>query len=93
MKRFISVHRAPGLSREQFASNAEHVFKASQAKFQQSYVNLAEGFIVTIFEAESRDALEGQFEELGFPVDEVHELQFAQSRAEMEGMLKQMGKI
>ena len=93
MKRFISIHRAPGLSREEFARNAEHVFKASKGKFQQSYVNLAEGFIVTIFEADSRDELEEQFEELGFPFDEIHELQFAQSRTEMEGMLRQMGKI
>ena len=93
MKRFVSIHRAPGLSREEFAGNAVNVFKATDAKFQQSYVNLAAGFIVTVFEAETREALEEQFEELGFPVDEVHEIQFAQSRAEMEGMLKQMGKI
>ena len=37
--------------------------------------------------------LEEAFEELGFPVDEIHEVQFAQSRDELEGMLKGMGKL
>ncbi len=93
MAQFITIHRAPGLSQEEVAGNAEHVFKAAGATFRQIYVNLAAGFLVTIFEAESQDDLEECFEELGFPFDEIHELQFAQSRDEMEGMLKGMGKI
>jgi hypothetical protein len=93
MAQFISIHRSPGLSREEVAGNAENVFKATTATFQHIYVNLAAGFLVTVFEAESQDELEECFEELGFPFDEIHELQFAQSRDEMEGMLKSMGKI
>ena len=93
MAQFITIHRAPGLSREEVAGNAEHVHKATGATFRQIYVNLAAGFLVTIFEAESQDDLEECFETLGFPFDEIHELHFAQSRDEMEGMLKGMGKI
>jgi len=91
MPQFITIHRAPGLSKEEFAGNAPNVLKATKGVFQQSYVNLAAGFIVTIYDAESQDALEENFEELGFPYDEIHELHFAQSRAELEGMVKSMG--
>ena len=49
--------------------------------------------VVTIYESESRDTLIEQFERLGLPYDEIHEIQFSQSFGEMEGMLKQMGKI
>ena len=91
MPQFVTIHRAPGLTEEEFAGNAPNVFKAKKGVFQQSYVNLTAGFIVTICDAESQDALEENFEELGFPFDEIHEIQFAQSRAELEGMLKAMG--
>ena len=92
MPQFITIHRAPGLKREEMAANAPEVFKASIAKFRQIYVNLAEGFIVSIFEGESKETVEEQLEVLGFPIDEMHEIQFAQSRAEMEQMLQQFAK-
>ena len=61
MAQFVTIHRAPGLSREEFAGNAEYVYNASGATFQQMYVNLAAGFLVTIFEAESQNDLEEMF--------------------------------
>jgi hypothetical protein len=93
MPKYITVHRAPGLKREEVAANAPEVYGAQKAVFQHLYVNLADGFIVSIFEAPDRATLEEQFEIIGFPFDEIHELQFSQSRAEMEGMLKKMGKL
>ena len=68
MAQYITIHRAPGLSREEVAGNAEHVFKAAGATFRQIYVNLAAGFLVTIFEAESQDDLEGMLRGARFPV-------------------------
>ena len=87
MPKFVSVHRAPGLTREAFAGNARAVFTGKKATYLQSYVHLGDGFLVTVFEAASQGDLEEQFEILGFPHDEIHEIQFALSRAEMEGML------
>ncbi|WP_269744716.1 nickel-binding protein [Plesiocystis pacifica] len=89
----MTVHRAPGLLREQWVENASGVYAGEHARFVQAYVNLGSGFILTIYEAETAEALEEQFEELGLPFEEMHEVQFSQSFAEMEGMLKQMGKI
>ncbi len=92
MPQFITIHRAPGLKQEEVAQNARAVLDAKIALFRQIYVNLADGFLVSIFEAPSRDQVEEQLEVLGFPVDEMHEIQFGQSRSEMEAMLAQQGK-
>ncbi len=88
MPLFITVHRAPGLKREELSQNAKAVVDANIATFRQIYVNVAEGFLVSIFEADTKDQVEEQLEVLGFPVDEMHEVHFAASRAEMEAMLK-----
>jgi len=93
MTQFITVHRAPGLIQEEWVENAVEVHKAKLASFKHAYVNLGDGFIVTIYEADSKEILIEQFELLGLPHDEIHEIQFSQSDEEMEGMLKSMGKI
>ena len=93
MPQYITIHRAPGLKREEVAGNAINVYNGQLAKYLQMYVNLADGFIVSVYEADDRAKLEEQFEILGFPHDEIHEVQFAQSREQMAGMLKSMGKL
>jgi hypothetical protein len=90
MPQFITIHRAPGLSADMMAANTPAVLRAELAKFQQIYVNLAAGFIVSLVTADTREQAEEQMEILGFPVDEMHEVQFAQSRAEMEQLAAQL---
>lgn len=92
MPQFITIHRAPGLKPDEIAQNAPNVIAAKIATFKHIYANLASGFLVSVFEAESKEKLEEQMEILGFPIDETHEVQFSQSRSEMEQMLKQYGK-
>lgn len=92
MPQFLTIHRAPGLRPEDMAANTPMVLRAEIARFRQIYVNLAAGFLVSIFEAETRAQVEEQLEVLGFPVEEMHEIQFAQSREEMEQMVSQHDK-
>jgi hypothetical protein len=92
MPLFITIHRAPGLKRDELAQNAPHVLGAKIATFKQIYANIASGFLVSVFEADSKEKLEEQMEILGFPIDETHEVHFSASRAEMEQMLKQHSK-
>ena len=92
MPRYITIHRAPGLKRDERAQNAPHVLGAKIATFKQIYANIASGLIVSVFEADSKEKLEEQMEVLGFPIDETHEIHFAASRAELEQMVKQHGK-
>jgi hypothetical protein len=75
MARFICIHHAPGLGQEEFLANAPRVVEAKYAKMERCFVNLASGLIVQICEADSAEAVEKEFERLGFPFDEIHELQ------------------
>ncbi len=93
MPQYMTVHRAPGMLQEQWTENAVGVHAGEHARFVQAYVNLGTGFILTIYEAEDQAKLEDQFEELGLPYDEIHEIQFSQSYAEMVAMLEQLGRI
>jgi hypothetical protein len=93
MQKYMSLHRAPGLLPENWDDNSMGVFAAKKIRFVQSYVNLGVGFIFSIWEAPSTDALIEQFEEWGMPYEEIHEVQFSQSLAEMEARLKQLGRI
>jgi hypothetical protein len=92
MPQFITIHRAPGLKRDELAQNTPQVLGAKIAVFKQIYANIASGLIVSVFEAESKEKLEEQMEVLGFPIDETHEVHFAASRAELEQMAKQHSK-
>lgn len=93
MPKFMSLHRAPGLLPENWDDNSVGVYHSKAVRMVQAYVNLSVGFIFTIWEAPSSDALSDQFEEWGLPVDEIHEVQFSQSFAEMEARLKQLGRL
>jgi hypothetical protein len=87
MPQFVTVHRAPGLSQEEFAQNAPDVLESKHATMLHTYANVFEGFIVTLYEADSVEALTKEFERLGFPHDEMHEVQINMSRDQLEAMV------
>lgn len=93
MPQYMTVHRAPGFLSEQWVEAAPAVYAGQHARFKQAHVNLAAGFIFTIYEADSREKLIEQFEELGFAYEEINEIQFSQSWDEMVAMLEEMGRI
>jgi len=84
MTQFVTIHRAPGLSREELQGNAAPVLEGVHASFQQMWVDMFSGFIVTVYEAEDQGALEREFERLGFPWDEVHAVQVHMDHAALE---------
>lgn len=86
MPRFVTIHKAPGLSKEEVAANAKVVFEQKHAKFERNYINVFEGWIVTVYQADSKEALEREFERCGFPWDEIHEVQIASDLASLEKM-------
>jgi hypothetical protein len=93
MQKFMSLHRAPGLLPENWDDNSMGVHASKKVQFVQAYVNLQVGFIFTVWEAASKDALIDQLEEWGMPYEEIHDVQFSQSRDEMVARLKQLGRI
>jgi hypothetical protein len=88
---FIAIHRAPGLSQEEFAQNAPDVLAGKHAKSLHTYANMFDGFIVTLYEGENEDAVVKEFERLGFPYEEIHEIQINMPREGLEAMVKGSG--
>lgn len=87
MTQFVTIHRAPGLSRDELQGNAGPVLEGVHATFQQMWVDMFSGFIVTVYEAEDQASLEREFERLGFPWDEVHAVQVHMDHAALQHML------
>ena len=86
MARFLVIHHAPGVSQEDFQRNIPEVLAGKHASFVQTYVNLTHGTIVNIYDGESAEAVGRELERIGFPFDEIQEVQFAGSHAELKKM-------
>jgi hypothetical protein len=86
---FVTLHRAPGLSKEEFDANAAEVLESKYATFRHVYVNVFEGFIVSVYEADDTVALEREFERVGFPFEEMHEMQLSFTRDQMSEIAAQ----
>ena len=55
MALFLTIHRAPGLSNDEFAANVPAVAESKHATFQRIYANLRTGLIITIYDADNKD--------------------------------------
>jgi hypothetical protein len=88
MPRYLAIHHAPGVSQEDFQRNIPEVLRGKYATFVHTYVNLQKGTIVNIYEAESEAALAREFERIGFPFDEIQEIQFGASAEDLRQMTK-----
>lgn len=74
MPTFMTIHRSPGLSPEEIAANGPLVAESEYATFRHLYVDLYGGYLVSIYEATNQEAVEQEFERVGFPWDEIHEV-------------------
>ena len=68
--------------------NAPDVLEGKHATMVNVFANIFEGFIVTVYDGESADAVVTEFERLGFPHDEVHEVQIAITRDQLAAMVE-----
>jgi Protein of unknown function (DUF4242) len=87
MPRFLAIHHAPGVSQEDFQRNIPDVLAGKFATFVHTYVNLAQGTIVNIYDADNAAAVAREFERIGFPFDEIQEVQFGASADELRKMV------
>ena len=86
MPRYLAIHHAPGVSRDDFERNIPEVLRGKHATFVQTFVNLAKGTIVNIYDAESEESLAREFERIGFPFDEIQEIQFGATADDLRKM-------
>ncbi len=83
MPRYLVIHHAPGVSREDFERNIPEVLAGKHATIQHTFVNLVHGTIVNIYEAESEAAVSRELERVGFPYDEIQQIQFEASAQDL----------
>ena len=86
MPRYLVIHHAPGVTAEDFQKSVPAVLEGKHATFVQSYTNLVNGTIVNIYDGESDAAVGRELERIGFPFDEIQEIQFSASHEELRRM-------
>ena len=87
MPRYLVIHHAPGVSQEDFQRNIPEVVRGKHAAFVHTYVNLTAGTIVNIYDGESPEAVGRELERIGFPFDEIQEIQFGASADDLRKMI------
>lgn len=86
MTTYVSVHQAPALAPEEVASYAPEIKQNTFAQFQHCFINLEQGYIVTVYQGDSEDAVRQEFDRIGWPVDTVTEVQFSLDAAGLAAM-------
>jgi hypothetical protein len=84
--KFIVIHHSPGVTREQFAENVPDILLNKHATFLHCYANMAEGTIVNFYDADDAAAVEREMERIGFPFDEIAQVQFEGSADDLRAM-------
>jgi Protein of unknown function (DUF4242) len=86
MPRYLVIHHSPGVTAEDFQKSVPAVLEGKYATFVQSYANLSDGVIINLYDGESESAVGRELERIGFPFDEVKEVQFAASADDLKRM-------
>jgi hypothetical protein len=73
MSKFMCIHHVPpgAFTREQVCGMAEAAQHDDHIRGYRSFLNLSEGKVVCVLEAETSDAVVAWFEKMGLPYDEV----------------------
>jgi hypothetical protein len=87
MPRYLIIHHSPGVTAEDFQRSVPAVLEGKHATFVQSYANLVNGTIVNIYDGESEAAVGRELERIGFPYDEIQEVQFAAGADDLRRMI------
>jgi uncharacterized protein DUF4242 len=87
MPRYLVLHHAPGVTPEAFQANVPAVLESKFATFVQCYANMVDGVIVNLYDGDSERAVERELERIGFPFDEIKELQFSASVDDLKKMI------
>jgi len=87
MPRYLVIHHAPGVTAEDFQRSVPAVLEGKFASFVQCYANMVDGVIVNLYDGETEQAVARELERIGFPFDEIKELQFAASADDLRKMI------
>ena len=86
MATFLATHQAPPLDGTAISGSAAEIAESVHATFKTMYVNLKSGFLVSVYEADDADAVEREFERLGYPFEQIHEIELTLDAASIKAM-------
>ncbi len=86
MPRYLVIHHSPGVTSEDFQKSVPAVLEGKHATLVQNYTNLTDGVIINIYDGESEKHVARELERIGFPFDEIKEVQFSASHADLQRM-------
>jgi hypothetical protein len=75
MARFVGLHTVPGFSKEMLSQATPALERLDGARFVKAYSSFSEGKIVCEFEAPSKAKVAEVIAALGFPYDDIVEVQ------------------
>ena len=87
MPRYLAIHHAPGVTSEDFQRSIPAVLEGKFATFVQCYANMVDGVIVNLYDGDDEHAVARELERIGFPFDEIKELQFAASADDLRKLI------
>lgn len=87
MPRYLVIHHAPGVTPEGFQASVPAVLEGKFATFVQCYANMVDGVIVNLYDADGEAAVARELERIGFPFDEIKELQFSATADDLKRMI------
>jgi hypothetical protein len=87
MPRYLVIHHAPGVTPEDFGKSVPAVLEGKFATFVHCYANMVDGVIVNLYDADNEQLVSRELERIGFPFDEIKELQFSASVDDLRKMV------
>jgi hypothetical protein len=72
---------------EDFQKSVPTVLEGKFATFVQCYANLVDGVIVNLYDADNEQSVSRELERIGFPFDEIKQLQFQASADDLRKMV------
>jgi hypothetical protein len=85
--RYLVIHHAPGVNMDDFRTNIPEVLAGKYATFVRTLANLTNGTIVNVYDGEDEETVGRELERIGFPYDEIQELQFEASADDLRAMV------
>lgn len=86
MTLFVSVHQAPALDPAEVAAYVPDIKQNTHAEFRQCFIDLDNGFIVTLYESADEASVRREFDRIGWPVDSVHEVQYSIDKTALDAI-------
>jgi hypothetical protein len=95
MRKFMCTHTLPAgaMTRDQVCQVAEAAQHDSAVRGYRSFINLSEGKICCVLEADDRQSITDWFQKMGLPYDAVVEVEFEGDRGVIHDIKEELAVV